>query len=215
MGFDQARRDMVERLQDMGVLTDEDVKAAMLKVPRHLFLPSGDRPSAYIDRPMGIGQGQTISAPHMVAIMAQYMKLEPGMNVLEVGAGSGYHAAVLAELVRPGGRVHAMERIPELVDIARENLCQAGYDDTVGVILGDGTEGLPSKAPFHRISVAAAGPEIPRPLLEQLTDGGILIVPVGGKNGQDLIMIEREGEKFRRTDLGPVIFVPLIGKHGY
>jgi protein-L-isoaspartate(D-aspartate) O-methyltransferase len=150
----------------------------------------------------------------MVAIMVEALEAGPGMKVLEVGAGSGYHAAVLAELVRPGGKVFAVERVPELVERAKRNLASAGYED-VTVLLSDGTIGLSEEAPFDRISVAAGAPSVPRPLMEQLAEGGIMLVPVGGRGHQELIRIERQGDKFSRSELGGVVFVPLIGEHGH
>jgi protein-L-isoaspartate(D-aspartate) O-methyltransferase len=186
----------------------------MLKVPRHLFMPQDIREQAYEDRPQHIGCGQTISAPHMVAIMVEALEVGPGMKVLEVGAGSGYHAAVLAEMVRPGGAVFSVERVPELVRSAKANLASAGYDE-VTVLLSDGTVGLSKEAPFDRISVAAAAPAVPRPLMDQLADGGILLVPVGDRGYQQLIRIVRKGGTFSSEDLGSVVFVPLIGEHGH
>ena len=210
----QQRKGMVARLRDRGYLTSERAIEAMLKVPRHLFMPQDIRDQAYEDRPQYIGCGQTISAPHMVAIMVEALEVGPAMRVLEVGAGSGYHAAVLAEMVRPGGAVFAVERVPELVRGAKMNLASAGYDD-VTVLLSDGTMGLKQEAPFDRISVAAAAPSVPRPLMDQLAEGGILLVPVGGRGHQQLIRMERKGGQFSSTDLGSVVFVPLIGEHGH
>jgi protein-L-isoaspartate(D-aspartate) O-methyltransferase len=214
MDATQERMEMVTRLRDRGYLTEERAIEAMLKVPRHLFMPPAIRGLAYEDRPQDIGCGQTISAPHMVAIMAEALEAGPGMKVLEVGAGSGYHAAVLAELVRPGGKVFAVERVPELVERAKRDLASAGYED-VTVLLSDGTMGLRDEAPFDRISVAAGAPSVPRPLMEQLAEDGIMLVPVGGRGHQELIRIERKGDKFLRSELGSVMFVPLIGEHGH
>jgi protein-L-isoaspartate(D-aspartate) O-methyltransferase len=210
----QERKEMVARLRDRGYLTEGRAIEAMLKVPRHLFLPPAIRGLAYEDRPQDIGCGQTISAPHMVAIMVEALEVGPGMKVLEVGAGSGYHAAVLAEMVRPGGKVFAVERVSELVERAKRNLASAGYDD-ITVLLSDGTMGLSEEAPFDRISVAAAAPSVPRPLMEQLAEDGVMLVPVGGRGHQELIRIERQGDEFSRSELGSVVFVPLIGEHGH
>jgi protein-L-isoaspartate(D-aspartate) O-methyltransferase len=207
--------EMVTRLRDRGYIKSQRVYEAMMAVPRHLFLPSAIRDLAYVDRPMEIGFGQTISAPHMVAIMAEALEVRPGMRVLEVGAGSGYHAAVLAELVRPGGKVFAVEIVPELVDRARRNLAESGYGDEVTVVLSDGSMGLRKEAPFDRISVAAAAPSVPTPLVEQLVDGGVLLVPVGERGYQELIKVSRVGDKILQTEMGGVVFVPLIGEHGH
>ncbi len=206
---------MVSRLRDSGYIRSQRVADAMMVVPRHLFLPYEARENAYVDSPLHIGEGQTISAPHMVAIMAEALDLGPGHRVLEVGGGSGYHAAVMAELVRPGGMVYSIERIPSLAEMARKNLREAGYSGLVEVIEGDGTRGLPEHAPYDRISVAAAAPDVPEPLKQQLADEGRMLVPVGGSWHQDLVMVVRNKGKFRIEDLGGCIFVPLIGEHGH
>jgi protein-L-isoaspartate(D-aspartate) O-methyltransferase len=197
---------MVLRLRALGVIHDSRIIEALNKVPRHLFLPKGMADLAYIDRPLEIGEGQTISAPHMVGIMAEALKLAPGMKVLEVGAGSGYHAAVMAELI---------ERIPMLAELAHKNLKAAGYDNDVDVILADGSGGLPEHAPYDRISVAASAPRIPEPLIDQLKPDGIMLVPVGDTGYQELQRITRKGKKYEVEDLGSVLFVPLVGQHGY
>lgn len=206
---------MVRRLQDSGYVRSQRVADAMLAVPRHLFLPEGLRDQAYLDTPLHIGEGQTISAPHMVAIMVEALDLRPGQKVLEVGGGSGYHAAVMAELVRPGGKVYSVERISSLVRAAKNNLSSAGYADTVEVIEADGTKGLPEHAPYDRISVAAAAPHVPEPLREQLADEGRLLVPVGGMWYQDLAMVTRKKNRYATENLGGCVFVPLIGEHGH
>lgn len=206
---------MVKGLRASGYVRSRRVAEAMLAVPRHLFLPEALRDQAYMDTPLHIGEGQTISAPHMVAIMVEALDLHPGNKVLEVGGGSGYHAAVMAELVRPGGRVFSVERIHSLVEAARKNLEAAGYGGMVEIYEADGTKGFPEHAPYDRISVAAAAPCIPSPLKEQLADGGILLVPVGGLASQDLAMVTRRGDGFETEFLGGCVFVPLIGEHGH
>jgi protein-L-isoaspartate(D-aspartate) O-methyltransferase len=211
----QARETMVSRLQSAGIIHSQRVADAMLAVPRHLFLPMTMREQAYQDTPLHIGEGQTISAPHMVAIMVEALDLEPGLKVLEVGGGSGYHAAVMAELVRPGGKVYTIERLHPLVEMARKNLGTAGYSQVVEVIEGDGTTGLPEYAPYDRISVAAAAPYVPEPLKEQLAEDGRMLVPVGGSWYQDCTLITRKKGKFHTKNLGGCVFVPLIGEHGH
>jgi protein-L-isoaspartate(D-aspartate) O-methyltransferase len=151
----------------------------------------------------------------MVGMMLEALDLRPGMNVLEIGTGSGYHAALVAELVRPNGKVYTIERIESLGLRARATLEQIGYDDVIEVIIADGTNGLPEHAPYDRIFVAAAGPEVPGPLKAQLADGGILMVPVGGRMVQDLVLVTRSGDKYAERSMGSVVFVPLIGEHGY
>ncbi|MCE5296560.1 MAG: protein-L-isoaspartate(D-aspartate) O-methyltransferase [Euryarchaeota archaeon] len=212
---EEERERMVGRLGSAGVICDAKVRRAMLAVERHLFLPDSMREVAYIDRPLDIGHGQTISAPHMVAIMASMLDLSPGMRVLEVGGGSGYHAAVMAELVRPGGKVFSIERIEGLARTAKANLARSGHDDVVQVLIGDGSKGLPEEAPFDRISVAAAAPDVPEPLIEQLADGGMLLIPVGGALSQELMMIRKVGGKIIKKKVCGVMFVPLVGEHGH
>ncbi|MCQ5374987.1 MAG: protein-L-isoaspartate O-methyltransferase [Methanomassiliicoccales archaeon] len=215
MDFDIERKRMIRSLVEKGYLTKPDVIKAMEKVPRHLFVPEGIRRSAYIDTPLSIGEGQTISAPHMVAIMVEALDLRPGMKVLEVGGGSGYHAAVMGEIVRPDGHVYSVERIESLAERAKKNLKEAGYDDIVTIVVGDGSKGLGEFAPFDRICVAAAAPGVPEPLKQQLADDGKLLIPVGGRWYQDLILVERKQNKFLQTNLGGCVFVPLIGEYGY
>ncbi|MEM2943923.1 MAG: protein-L-isoaspartate O-methyltransferase [Methanomassiliicoccales archaeon] len=215
MDYESDRKRMVQILVDKGYLTKPEVITAMMKVPRHLFVPEDIRRSAYYDTPLSIGEGQTISAPHMVAIMLEILDIQSGMRILEVGAGSGYHAALMGELVRPNGHIYTIERIESLAEKARKNLALAGYEDVVTVILGDGSEGLEQYAPYDRICVTAAAPSVPEPLKRQLSDGGRLLVPVGGHWYQDLILVVRKGDDFLQQNLGGCVFVPLIGKYGY
>jgi protein-L-isoaspartate(D-aspartate) O-methyltransferase len=214
-GFEEERNRLVDSLVSRGYVTSEAVGKAMRRVPREEFLPKDVRDEAYIDSPLPIGEGQTISAPHMVAIMAEQLDLRPGQKLLEIGAGSGYHSAVCAELIAPDGHIYTIERISSLATFAEDNLKRTGYGDLVTVILGDGTKGLPDKAPFDRIFVAAGAPDIPTPLTDQLSDGGKLLVPVGGRYYQDLIKVERKGKKLFKENMGGCIFVPLIGEYGY
>ena len=213
--YEAERSRLVKGLKSHGVVTDERVLEAMERVPRHEFLPSELRDQAYVDSPLPIGMGQTISAPHMVGIMLQALELRPGHNVLEIGAGSGYHAALMGEMVRPGGKVYTVERLESLGRKAAEAIERLSYDDVVEVVIADGSMGLPEHAPYDRITVAAAAPEVPRPLEEQLADGGRMLVPVGGYGYQDLTLVTRQGDRLERTGLGSVVFVPLIGQHGY
>ncbi|MCD6525025.1 MAG: protein-L-isoaspartate(D-aspartate) O-methyltransferase [Thermococcus sp.] len=204
----------VKNLELEGILRDERVKEAFLKLPRYLFVEEKYRKYAHLDEPLPIPAGQTISAPHMVAIMLQLAELKPGMNVLEVGTGSGWNAALMAELVK--GEVYTIERIPELVEFARRNLERAGIKN-VHVILGDGSKGFPPKAPYDRIIVTAGAPEVPKPLIEQLKPGGKLIIPVGSYHlWQDLLeVIKMKDGSVKVKNHGGVAFVPLIGEHGW
>lgn len=213
--FEERRNRLVDGLVRSGYLSDKAVEAAMRRVPREEFLPSGLRDEAYVDTPLPIGEGQTISAPHMVAIMAEKLELFPGAKVLEIGAGSGYHAAVCAEVIAPDGHIFTIERISSLATFAESNLKRTGYSSLVTVIFGDGSKGLPEQAPFDRIFVAAGAPDIPEPLTDQLKDGGQLLVPVGGRYFQDLMRVRRKGKKLEKEDIGGVVFVPLIGEYGH
>ena len=209
----ERRRRMVEKLREELNISDK-VAEAMLKVPRHLFVPPEYRREAYNDYPLPIGYDQTISAPHMVAIMCELLELDEGMKVLEIGTGSGYHAAVVAEIVGKKGKVITVERIPELAKRAEEVLRSLGYDNVI-VIVGDGSEGYKEEAPYDRIYVTATAPDIPPPLVEQLKEGGKMVIPVGNFN-QYLYLIEKKrGGKIEKRNMGPVRFVPLIGKFGF
>jgi len=183
----------------------------MERIPRHLFVPDNEQTNAYADYPLPIGCGQTISAPHMVAIMCDLLDIKDGMKVLEIGAGSGYHAAVMAELAG-NGHVYTVERIEALALSARDNLKKAGITNAT-VIVEDGTMGLPQFAPYDRISVAAASPEILDTLTDQLKTGGKLVIPVG-RLYQELYLVTKTDGIIKEAK-GGVIFVPLIGKKGF
>ena len=219
--YERLRQWLVEKLVREGIIKSERVRKAMLRVPRELFVPDEYKPYSYEDTPLPIGYGQTISAPHMVALMCEEAMLKEGMKVLEVGTGSGYHAAVIAEIVAPKearrkGHVYTIERIPELARFARENLRKAGYLDRVTVIVGDGSLGFKEAAPYDRIIVTAASPDIPRPLFEQLKHKGRMVIPIGDRYWQHLYVVIKKCdgsmEVIRRT---PCLFVPLIGKYGF
>ncbi len=199
-----------EQLHGRGIV-DQHVLDAMEKVPRETFVELDDRPRAYLDMPLSIGFGQTISQPYMVALICQEAAVRPGNDVLDIGTGSGYQAAVLAEL---GAHVHTIERIGELAEKARRNLAEAGYGDVV-VHVGDGSLGLPEEAPFDAIAVAAAAPELPMTLYEQLVRGGRLVAPVGAPAGQRLEVAVRTPEGPAVVQSVPCRFVPLLGAEGY
>jgi len=193
-------------------IRDERVLEAMAAIPRELFMPEDVRSGAYDDEPAPIGHGQTISQPYMTALMAQALRLRGTETVLEVGTGAGYHAAVLAMLA---SRVVTIELVPELADAARRNLETAGLSDRVLVVTGDGSIGYPSGAPYDAISVAAAAPRAPDCLLEQLRDGGRLVIPVGSLEEQDLLVITRSGGKTKTKTAARCRFVPLRGGEGW
>jgi protein-L-isoaspartate(D-aspartate) O-methyltransferase len=201
---------VADQLRARGIV-DERVVDAMARVPRELFVDEKDAELAYADMPLRIGFGQTISQPYMVAIICQTAEVREGNRALDIGTGSGYQAAVLAEL---GASVHTIERIPELAERARERLSAAGYD-TVEVHVGDGSLGLPEHAPFDAIVVAAAAPVMPASLYEQLVPRGRLVVPVGGPQGQRLEVIVRSPEGPAVTRSVPCRFVPLVGAEGF
>lgn len=208
--------ELIRRLQREGYIRTDAVARAFAGADRSLFLAGGAKGEAYVDSPLGIGHDQTISAPHMVAIMAEELKVLPGMKVLEVGGGSGWHAAVLAGLVGPRGRVVSVERIQPLAEVARANLERAGFGDRVRVVVADGSVGFAEEAPYDRISVAAAAPAVPPTLVEQLArEGGRLLVPVGTRAFQELTAVTRAGDDVRRENLGGCVFVPLIGAEGF
>jgi protein-L-isoaspartate(D-aspartate) O-methyltransferase len=209
--FRGARLRMVEDQLRARDVVDERVLEAMERVPRELFVPEGERHRAYADAALPIGHGQTISQPYMVARICEALSLSGGERALDVGTGSGYQAAVLANL---GAEVHTIERIPELAEQARENLAAAGYDE-VQVHVGDGSLGLQDEAPFAAIAVAAAAPGLPRRLYDQLEPRGRLVVPVGGRWGQRLEVIVRSPEGPAIVRSVPCRFVPLVGEEGF
>ncbi|HNQ33774.1 MAG TPA: protein-L-isoaspartate(D-aspartate) O-methyltransferase [Methanoculleus sp.] len=209
--YEREREAMVEhQIRDRGI-RDERVLAAMREIPRHLFVPKGYERAAYEDRPLPIGEGQTISQPYIVAVMTEQLEIKPQDRVLEIGSGSGYQAALLAGLA---GTVISIERLEGVAEQARENLARAGVTG-VRIVVGDGTEGYPPEAPYDAIIVTAASPGVPEPLIEQLAEGGRLIAPIGPRDCQDLVkLVKREG-KVETIPLGGVCFVPLIGQFGW
>jgi len=211
------RKELVKRLSDMGYIKTERVKKAMGDVPREEFIPESNRQYAYVDQPLPIGEGQTISAPHMVAMICELLELEEGMKVLEIGAGFGYNAAVLAQIIGEKGHLYTIERISSLAKIAKDNLKRTGLGDNVTIIVGDGTKGYKEEAPYDRIYGTASAPSLPEPLKEQLKVGGIMLIPVGEQQFfQDLVYIKRKLEdQFERKSMGGVAFVPMIGEHGW
>ncbi len=193
-------------------LREPDLLRAFAKVPRHVFVEAG---SPYADEALPLPAGQTISQPYIVALMTDAARPAvgwQGARVLEIGTGSGYQAAILAEL---GAEVTSVERHAELSESAGRRLGDAGYD-RVRLVVGDGTHGWPQGAPYDAVIVTAAGPSVPKPLLDQLApDGGKLVMPVGTRVHQELTVVERRGEEFIRSGRDPVVFVPLIGEHGF
>jgi len=204
--FTRAREDMVERQIAARGVRDARTLAAMKAVARHLFVPAALVGQAYDDHPLPIGSGQTISQPYIVAFMTEALALEGGETVLEVGTGSGYQAAVLAEIA---GRVYTIEIVPALAEEARARLKALDYRN-VEVRAGDGYRGWPEAAPFDAIMVTAAAPRVPEPLKQQLRDGGRLVLPVGDE-WQELVVITRRGDEYEEKKVLPVRFVPMTG----
>ncbi len=210
--YERLRRMMVEHQIRARGIRDPLVLEAFLRVPRHEFVPENLRSMAYDDTPLPIGRGQTISQPFMVALMTEALGIRGGEKVLEVGTGSGYQAAILAEM---GCDVHTVEREPELAREAMKRLARLGYRG-VKVHVGDGTLGLPEEAPFQAILVTAGGPRVPESLKEQLDpQGGVLVIPVGERGFQELLRVTRRGNRFSTENLGGCRFVPLIGEEGW
>ena len=212
MDFAAERQLMIEeQLVPRGV-SDPAVLGAFGKVPREKFIDPEHRKLAYIDSPLMIGEGQTISQPFTVAMMTQLLQLKSTDKVLEVGTGSGYQAAVLSEIVREG-QVFTIERFENLALKARKVLKELKYLN-VEVVVGDGTKGLPDGAPFDAIIVTAAAPKVPQPLIDQLAEGGRLVMPVGDDWHQEMIRLTKTEEGVERENFGGYRFVPLVGKYG-
>ena len=200
------RERLIDGLIQRGYLSTTRVIKAMRAVPREIFVPEWEKEHAYLDTPLEIGKGQTISAPHMVAIMCEALDLDEGQKILEIGSGSGYHVAVVAKIIGRG-KIYSIERFHSLVKRAERNLNKTGIKNVM-IIEGDGSCGLPKYSPYDRIYVTCAAPSIPQPLIDQLKKGGKLLIPVGEVFSR-LILLEKN-EKIRKKDLGGCAFVPLI-----
>ncbi|MEM3396863.1 MAG: protein-L-isoaspartate(D-aspartate) O-methyltransferase [Thermoplasmata archaeon] len=213
--MENRREKLIEYLTKAGYLTKPEVIAAMKKVPRHLFVPPELQEYAYEDTPLHIYEGQTISAPHMVAMMLELLELEKGQRVLEVGTGTGYHAALAAELVGEQGHVYTIENNERMYKFAVDNLKKTGYSHTVTAIYADGSVGLKEHAPYDRIFLTCAAPKPPPPLFSQLKEEGILLIPVGGRFYQELYRYTKKGSQLEKENFGGCIFVPLTGQYGF
>jgi protein-L-isoaspartate(D-aspartate) O-methyltransferase len=210
--FEAERQAMVEQQLRSRDIHSERVLEAMARVPRHEFVPAPQVPAAYDDRALPIGVWETISQPYIVALMTEAAAVRPGDHLLEIGTGAGYQAAVLAYL---GARVYTIERNPELAEEARQRLARLGYGRVVTVITGDGSQGHAEAAPYDAILVTAASPRVPQALLDQLADGGRLVIPVGNRLVQQLRLIVKVGERTIDRMLTGCQFVPLVGKEGW
>lgn len=220
--FEHKRKKLVEHLINSGYLRSSSVIEAMLAVPRENFMIESNIKQAYLDAPVSTLEGQTISAPHMNAIMCEVLNLKPGQKLLEIGTGSGYHAALCAKIVCQTdsngikGHVYTIERIESLVKFSRKNIERTGLDQEISVIFGDGTLGYAEEAPYDKILVTAAGPKIPDPLIRQLKIDGNLCIPVGKeRHSQKLIVLTKTKEGMKEDYICNVVFVPLVGEFGF
>lgn len=205
------REEMVNTQLIRRGLVDLNVLRAMRTTPRHVFAGKSNMERAYDDMALDIGQHQTISQPYMVAVMTELLELSKGDRVLEIGTGSGYQAAVLSEIV---SEVFTVERIESLAVDARKKFDDLGYKN-ITVKMADGTLGWPEEAPFDRIIITAASPDIPAPLIEQLSPHGIIVAPVGDRHTQSLLKLVKDGDKINKSYHVPCVFVPLLGKYGW
>jgi len=209
--FKKERLAMVEEQLRRRGIYDQRVLDVMAKIPRHLFVSYEHQVAGYEDRPLPIGEGQTISQPYMVAVMTQTLELCGDERVLEIGTGSGYQTAILAELAKT---VFTIERIQTLIQRAQKTLQELGYEN-IFFLTGDGTKGWPEKAPFDGIMVTAGAPEVPPTLTSQLAEGGRLVIPVGPRYTQTLYKVTRKGKEFKEEDITGCVFVPLVGDFGW
>ena len=211
MSFDADRAAMVERQLRARGITEPAVLAAFRNVPRHEFVPPDFASQAYADHPIPIGEDQTISQPYIVALMVSQLGLQGHERVLEIGTGSGYQTAILSQLAL---EVYSVERLPGLLRQAEQRLSRLGYTN-IHLSPGNGTLGWTEHAPYETIVVAAAAPDVPQALLEQLIDGGRMVLPVGASDGQVLIKVEKRSGQVRQTQIAGCLFVPLIGEQGW
>lgn len=209
-----AKEELIEKWVSSGTIKDRKVIEAFRKVPREEFIKEGRKEESYGDYPIPIGEGQTISQPTTVAIMTEALELREGQKVLEIGAGSGYQAAIIAEIIGPQGKIISTEIIQELAKLAQKNIKKLGMKN-VEILHYDGSKGYSKEAPYDRIIVAAASPKIPKPLIEQLKEGGIIVAPVGNMLEQVMVKARKKNGRLVEERLGDFMFVPLKGKYGY
>ncbi len=214
MHHEQEKKDLIESIKFSGYLKSKKLEKALEEVPRHLFVPENLRDIAYRDMPLSIGFDQTISQPSTVVIMTEALDVKEGQKILEVGTGSGWQAGLIGKMVGKKGTVYTIERIEVLADFAKDNLEKVKLKN-VKVFVGDGSSGLKEFAPYDRIIVTAASPDIPKTYLEQLKDKGKIVIPIGSQYIQTMFVIEKKGKEIIRRELGNFVFVPLIGKEGF
>lgn len=210
---EQLRLNLICQLEKSHYLHSESVKQAFLHIPREVFVSKVLQAQAYRDTPLQIGEGQTISAPHMIALMCEALQINAGQKILEIGTGCGYHAAIVSQLVGPTGVVYTVERFSSLAQQAEQNLKKA-HISNVHVVVGDGSLGLSDHAPYDRIYVTCAAPSIPPPLIDQLKNNGKLLIPVGSYVCM-LTLLEKHDDNITTTEHGECVFVPLVGKYGH
>ncbi len=213
MDFNNKRIELICKLKKEGYIKSGHIEQAFLKIPRENFISENFHNFAYADNPLEIGYGQTISAPHMIAIMCEELNLKKGQKILEIGSGSGYHAAIVSKIIGKDGHVFSIERISSLANFAKKNLIKSGVKN-VDIIVGDGSIGFNEKAPYDRIYITCASPRIPLILIKQLKDPGKMIVPVGNVICS-LTSLEKIEGKVILNNLCGCAFVPMIGKNGY
>lgn len=212
--YEEQRKQMVANLERAGYIKSRKVKQALETIPRHNFVPEEMQRFAYADTPLQIGEGQTISAPHMLAMMLELLEFEKGMTVLEVGCGSGYHASLAAYMVGAEGHVFTIDIIESLTVQAKINIGKIGLQDRITVIHADGSRGLEEQAPFDRIMAACSAPQVPQPLIDQLKDPGIAVIPVGTGYTQSLIIVRKKDGAITKEEEKGVAFVPMRGEYG-
>jgi len=205
---------LLKHWQESGIIKDKKILEAFKKIPREKFIKKEQGEEAYGDYPLPIGGGQTISQPTTVMLMTQALELKPGDKVLEVGTGSGYQAAIISRIIGKSGKLVSTEIVPELAESARQNIEKIGLKN-VEIVHHDGSKGYINESPYDKIIVTAACPRIPKPLVSQLRENGIIVAPVGSLNEQVMVKARKKGSRLIEENLGDFMFVPLRGKHGY
>ena len=214
MVFIEENENLIKHLRSTGYLKSRLLEEALRKIPRHMFIPEGFRHLAYRDAPLAIGYSQTISQPTTVVAMTEALSVKSGQKILEVGSGSGWQAALLSQLVGVKGYIYSIEIVAELADYARRNIETLGINN-VEIILRDGSVGLREEAPYDRIIVTAAAPDISDILLDQLNVGGIMVIPVGNMYLQEMMVVRKKKSSIEKKSIGNFAFVPLVGERGF